>query len=245
MARGAAVVAAAAFVLAATAAGAGPVRDADGVYPESGFRLPLPDRSALDANGQQVFDAMAGANNDPRRGASGPGVGLKGPAGIMLYSPRFAQITSDLNWYLRFESGLDDQTREVAILVVAHEAKNAFEWSAHEPIARRVGVAEAVIKVIREDAAAGQLDERDAAIITLGREAMHQHRVRPETFERAVKLLGPKGLVDLTGLMGNYLSTALILTTFATRNPDAPPAPAQPVTAIGGDGPVGRSRPRP
>jgi 4-carboxymuconolactone decarboxylase len=38
--------------------------------------------------------------------------------------------------------------------------------------------------------------------------------VTPKTFARAKALFGPNQLVDLVMLMGNYASTAALLTTF-------------------------------
>lgn len=194
-------------------------RDTEGVYAESGFRLPLPRRENLDPEGQKSFDTLTRADTDPRRGSSGPGVGLKGPAGIMLHSPRYAELASPMNSFLRFESGLDSRTRELAILVVAREAGNAFEWAAHEPIARREGIAPRVIEAVRDRSDTASLDERDAVIIELGRQAITAHSVPRATFDRALELFGPKTLVNLVGLMGNYLSTAVMLTVFGMKTP--------------------------
>jgi len=38
--------------------------------------------------------------------------------------------------------------------------------------------------------------------------------VSPDTFARALKLFGDKGIVDLVSLMGEYSATAALLTTF-------------------------------
>ena len=213
------LVAAIALVTLAASPGASQERDADGVYAESGFRLPLPRRETLDPEGQKSFDTLMSANADPRRGSSGRGVGLRGPAGIMLHSPRYAELSSSLNSYLRFGSGLDSRTRELAILVVAREAGNAFEWAAHEPLATREGIAPRVIEVVRSRSDTAGLDERDAVIIALGRQAITAHRVPQTTFDRALRLFGAKTLVDLVGLMGNYLSTATMLTVFGMQTP--------------------------
>jgi 4-carboxymuconolactone decarboxylase len=193
------------------------VPDADGIYPDSGFRLPLLRRESLDAEGRSAFDRLAVAMNNA--GASGPGVGFKGPSGIALYSPRLAEIGSDLNSYLRFQAGLDGRTREVAILAVARETDSAFEWAAHEPIARREGVEDKVIEVIRHRAGLAGLNEHDRTIIRLAREGITTHRVSRQTFDSALKLFGPKQLTDLTGLMGNYLSNTLTLNVFGMQTP--------------------------
>src|ERR1700691_2434515 len=62
------------------------------VYPDSRFRLPLPKRDELDDYGKKVYDRLA----DPGRKSL---VGLQGPAGIRLASPRVAEILEDANTY--------------------------------------------------------------------------------------------------------------------------------------------------
>lgn len=205
-------------VAVAPAAGQQP-RDADGVYADSGFRLPLPDRDRLDAEDKAVYDKLTGANADPRRGSAGPGVGLRGPTGIMLYSPRYANVANDLNWYLRFQAGVSAKVRELAILVVAREIDSEFEWAAHEPIARREGVDDRVIDVVRNHGRLQGLAVGDALLIRLGREAISKHHVSRATYDEALAAFGPKMLVDVMGLMGNYVSTAMMLTTFGMKMP--------------------------
>ena len=71
------------LALALAPAGAqAPALPAD-VYPESRFRLPLPKRDDFDDAGKKVFDRIV----DPARNSL---VGLQGPAGIRLASPRLA-----------------------------------------------------------------------------------------------------------------------------------------------------------
>jgi len=43
--------------------------------------------------------------------------------------------------------------------------------------------------------------------------------VSPATFDRALKLFGPEKLTNLAGLMGNYLSAAIMLTVFGMNTP--------------------------
>lgn len=214
--------AAIALVMAAAPALAQGAPNSDGVYAESGFRLPLPRCEQLNAEGQAIFGRMTAAAQDPRRGAAGAGPGLKGPSGIMLYSPKYFDITNNLNLYLRFESGLDGYVRELAILVVAREADNAFEWAAHQASARSAGVEDNVIEAVRCRAKTDGLGERAALIIALGRETITDHRLSRTTYDQSLRTFGAKSLVDLTGLMGNYLSTALVLTAFAIQTPQGP-----------------------
>jgi 4-carboxymuconolactone decarboxylase len=182
------------------------------IDPQSGFRLPLPKREDLDEAGRKHYDLAA------TPGASI--VGLRGPAGIQLYSPKAAAHVRAYNRYLRFEAGFSPRVREIAILTTAREMDSQFEWCAHEPEALKEGVEPAVIDVIKHRRSTAGLDETDAAVIELGRQIFRDHKVTPQTFAKAKALFGPHKLVELVMLMGNYAGTAAMLTAFDMQLPD-------------------------
>jgi 4-carboxymuconolactone decarboxylase len=177
------------------------------IDPESGCRLPLPKREQLDTEGQLVFDRLA----DPQGGTLR---GLRGPGGIALHSPELARYTQPLNTYLRYRAGLGGRVRELAILTTARELDSEFEWAAHEAEARREGISAEVIEVVRRRGDIGELDAADAIVIALGREIFGSRKLGSETYARALGLFGPRKLVDLVALMGNYAAAAALLTAF-------------------------------
>ena len=177
------------------------------VDPESGCRLPLPKREELDADAQRVYDSLA----DP---GSGSLRGLRGPGGILLHSPELARYTRPLNHHLRHEAGLGGRVRELAILTTARALDSQFEWCAHEAEALRQGISPQIIEIIKYRRDPADLDEADAIVIELGREIFTARKVMPGTFARALSRFGRRGLVDLVALMGNYASTAALLTAF-------------------------------
>jgi 4-carboxymuconolactone decarboxylase len=177
------------------------------IDPQSGFRLPLPKRENLGEIGKRHYD---------RANTPGPHsiVGLRGPAGIRLYSEASLEHAQGLNRYLRFESGIDPRIREIAILTTARSLDCQFEWCAHEGEALKLGVSPAVVDVIKHRKSTAGLDETEAAVIDLGRQIWVDRKVTPETFARAKKLFGPNKLVDLVQLMGMYAQTAAMLIAF-------------------------------
>ncbi len=182
------------------------------VYPESGFRLPPPKREDLDANAQRVYDMLV----DPKGGTI---VGLRGPGGIQLLSPKLSELSRPLNRYLRQEAGLTGRAREIAILTTARAFDSQFEWCAHEGEALKEGVPQDVIDIIKYRKSTDGLAEGDAIIIDLGREAFGAKKVSSATFARALKQFGQKNLVDIVALMGNYAGTAALLATFDMQLP--------------------------
>jgi len=176
-------------------------------------RLTAPDRDSLGPESQRIYDELADPDGRFLRGLGGPG-------GLRLHSPRLAEAVQPLGDFLRFESSITPWMREVAILTTAREIDSDFEWAAHEPEARRVGVEPEIIEVIKRRRGTEGLPEPAAAIIDLGREAIAVHKVSAVTYSRALRSFGPTRLVELTSLMGQYMATGLLIAVFDYR-PDS------------------------
>jgi 4-carboxymuconolactone decarboxylase len=182
------------------------------IDPESRNRLPLVKREDFDDAGKAIFDAHTTRAKSL--------AGLQGPMGIRLHDPALSAVSQPLNRYLRFEAGLDERLREVAILATARELDSQFEWCAHEAEGTRVGLAPELIDTIRHRGPVDGLPEDVAATILLVRESLGSHRVTPATYARALKALGAKALLSYVSLIGNYASTAILLHVFDQQLPE-------------------------
>lgn len=174
------------------------------VYPASLSRFPLLTRELLDEVGRQHYDTVVGPQSRTL-------VGLRGPSGIWLHSPKLAGFVRAANQYLRFETALDRRLTELAILVTARELHNQFEWTAHEPAALKEGLEPKIIDVVKRGRPIAGLGKKEALIVSFGRELFRTRKLRSRTFARAVELFGRRGVLELAALMGNYAGTALIL----------------------------------
>jgi 4-carboxymuconolactone decarboxylase len=189
----------------------------DDVHPDSLSRLPLRKREELDEQGKAFYDAATGPQSRTL-------VGLQGPGGISLHSPELGARMRAVNQYLRYETTLDRRLTELAILVTARELDQQFEWTAHEPAALKEGLEPAMIDVVKHRKPVDGLGEKEAVIVSFGREVFRERKVRAGTFARAIELFGSRGVVDLAALMGNYASTAVILNAVDQHlRPDQPP----------------------
>jgi len=177
------------------------------IDPESGSRLPLPHRDDLPEAAREIFDQLSGPSSRTL-------VGLYGPGGIRLNSPALAVVSQPVNRYLRWETGLPGTVREIAILVTARAHDCQFEWAQHEPAALAEGVSPETVEVIRTNGPLDGLDEREAAVVALGRALFEDRRVDSETYARAHAIFGTVDLVDLVSLMGMYAATAALLAAF-------------------------------
>jgi len=177
------------------------------IDPASRFRLPLPKAEEMDEDGRAAYARLTSPGGKMIRGLAGPG-------GIRLWSGKYAHMSDPGNRYLRFESGFTPHEREVAILITARECDSRFEWAAHEPEAKKEGVSQATIDAVKHRRPTAGLDPADALIIEFGREVFGARKVKPETFKRLRDKYGPRKLVDLVSLMGNYAATAALLCAF-------------------------------
>jgi 4-carboxymuconolactone decarboxylase len=191
----------------AAAAPARPAALPKDVYPDSLNRLPLVQRKDLDEPAQKIYDYFA----SPTGGSL---AGLQGPGGLRLHSPRIAVLEEPLNHYTRYETGIPRRLTELAILVTAREFDSQFEWAAHEPAALKAGLEPSIIDVIKYRKGVQGLGEKEAAIISMGRELFGQRNLSSATFARALNLFGKKEMVELVYLMTSYVSTSFFLRAF-------------------------------
>jgi 4-carboxymuconolactone decarboxylase len=174
------------------------------VYPESLSRLPLVEREAMDEQGKRFYDAVTSPQSRTL-------VGLQGPSGIWLHSPELGERMRAVNQYLRYETALERRLTELAILVTARELDNQFEWTAHEPVALKEGLDLGIIDVVKYRKPTSGLGTKEALIISLGRKLFRERKVDSETFTQALEVFGPRGIVELAAVMGNYAGTAIML----------------------------------
>jgi 4-carboxymuconolactone decarboxylase len=173
------------------------------IDPESRSRLPLVRREALDEQGARLYDAAVGPHSRTL-------VGLQGPSGIWLHSPRLGEPLRAVNQYLRYEAALGRRLTELAILVTAREVDSQFEWTAHEPVAVREGLDPKAIDIVKHRRAVTGLGDQESLIIAFGRELFREKKVQSATFARAVAFLGHQGVVELAALMASYAMTAIM-----------------------------------
>jgi 4-carboxymuconolactone decarboxylase len=173
------------------------------IDPASRYRLPLPRREDM-ANDQdrQIFDDLT---KDRR------------PV-LWLYSPKLAKAMEDAHHYVRFETGLDPRLTEIAVLTTARALNSQVEWTEWEEQARPgrpSAVEPAIIDLIKYCKPVVGLGPKETLIITYGRELFGPGQaVSSRTFAQAVALLGRRGVLDLTDLMGLYQVTATELKAY-------------------------------
>src|SRR5258708_36417681 len=74
---------------------------------------------------------------------------VRGPFSMLLHSPKLAERVLPLVTFFRDESVVDAKLRSIAILSAVREREAAYVWAAQVGAARRNGLREEVIDLLR------------------------------------------------------------------------------------------------
>ena len=173
------------------------------------MRIPAPTKDTLTEAQKPVWESIAG---------SGRG-GVGGPFLPLLTSPEACSRVERLGAFLRFDCSVPMRLRELAILVIGAHWKAEYEWFAHAPIAEKQGVPPLVIAAIGKGEAPPFDSDADRVVHAFVREVLTTGRASDAAFAAVQALLGDKGAVELTALVGYYSLLAFQLNVFQSVPP--------------------------
>ena len=152
---------------------------------------------------------------------------LGGPYNALLRSPDMARRCFDLLDYLRFKTTVDKRLNEFAILIQARIANAQYEWWAHEPIARRAGLSDAMMRDLQQcRRPAGMLDD-ERLVFDFCIQLTLNHRVPDVLWQEAVTKMGEQMVIDLTVLSGTYVMVSMLLNATQVGIPGGGAEPLQ------------------
>jgi 4-carboxymuconolactone decarboxylase len=153
--------------------------------------------------------------------------GLGGPYGMLIKSPELLKRYLLMTEYLRQKTSLPHQLNEMAILLEARLWDAQYEWWAHEPLARKAGVPDAVIEDIRAGKRPATMQPDEAVVYDVVTEILNRRQLSDDTFARAKQILGEQQVVDLVAVTGFYVmvSAVVIAGRIEIPNGGAPPMP--------------------
>lgn len=182
----------------------------------------MPNRHApiapSELNGEQrnLYDAIVngprgkGKQAFPLTDADGA---LNGPFGLMLYAPELGHALQDLGAAIRYRSGLSDRVREIAVLQVAVFERSEFELWAHQRLGLEAGLSQEELQAI----ASGDFhpaDPIEEACYRLVAELNSRNDLSDDAFAKYADVIGRRGILELTVLVGYYSTLALAMRAF-------------------------------
>jgi 4-carboxymuconolactone decarboxylase len=166
---------------------------------------------AMSAEQRRVHDAIL----------AGPRGKVGGPFPALLRSPVLTDRVQELGAALRFESSLDPDIRELAILCVARHGNSTVEWNAHVVIALREGMDQALIAAVLNNEPVPEVaSAAQRAVLHYCRELCKTQTTSEPTYQSALEQVGETGVVELTVMVGYFTLLAMVLNTFAVAPED-------------------------
>lgn len=159
--------------------------------------------------------------------ASGPRGGLRGPFQAWLRSPVMADRAQRLGEFCRYHSSLQPHLSELAIILAGRQWRSQYEFWAHARMAREAGLPEEIIEAVRTGTEPPFRDDQERVIYDVVTEYYATNGVADDTYQRAISILGERGLVDLIGIVGYYGIVSMTLNIFQVDLPEGvePPFP--------------------
>jgi 4-carboxymuconolactone decarboxylase len=136
---------------------------------------------------------------------------LGGPYNALLRSPEMARRCFDHLDYLRFKTSVNKRLNEFAILIQARISNAQFEWWAHEPIARKAGLSDAVMRDLQNCQRPQNMQADERLVYDYCVQLSLNHRVPDALWHEAVTQMGEQAVIDLTVLSGTYVMVSMLL----------------------------------
>jgi 4-carboxymuconolactone decarboxylase len=145
--------------------------------------------------------------------------GVRGPFSVLLHSPKLADRVLPLVKFFRDESVVEGKLRSIAILTAVREREAAYVWAAQVGAARRAGLREEVIDLLRAKGDPASLAAEEREIVTYVRQLMRTNRVEQPAFEALSKRHDAQWLVELTAAANYFALLSGMVNAFEVAAP--------------------------
>jgi 4-carboxymuconolactone decarboxylase len=170
-------------------------------------RLPPITEADLDDAQRAVLEAI-------QKGPRGGKLGLQGPFGVYVRAPGVGDAAQNLGAAVRYNTGIAENVKEVAICTVGAFYKARFEFAAHAALAAKAGVDAQIVEALRVGEAPSFSDDRERIAHAIASALLREHRIDDDTYAQGKALLGETGMVELVTTVGYYCLVSMILNAF-------------------------------
>lgn len=144
---------------------------------------------------------------------------IRGPFSILLHSPKLAAQLIPLVPFIHHECIVESKLRSVAILAASREHAAAYVWAAQVAAARRNGVSEELIELLRGKGDLARFPVEEREIVSYARQLVRTNRVDQAIFDALKNRHGAQWLVELTAVMGYFAMVSGIANAFEVAAP--------------------------
>lgn len=161
--------------------------------------------------------------------SAGPRGEVRGPFLALIHNPALARHMQGLGEHLRWKNRLPPALLEMAVLFTARRWSCQHEWYMHEKLARKAGLADAIIQALAEGREPSPMSPDEALVYRASRQAHATGRLDDETFAAMIERWGREGVLDLLVLNGYYSAMAMVLNSAGLPLPDNAAPPLKPL----------------
>jgi 4-carboxymuconolactone decarboxylase len=144
---------------------------------------------------------------------------IRGPFSMLLHSPKLAERLLPLVHFFRSDSVVAAKDRSLGILVAAREREGAYVWSAQVAAARRAGVREEAIDLIRAKGDPAKLPAEERDIVAYAQQLVQTNRVDQATFDALKQKHDVDWMVELTAAINYYGFLSGVVSAFEVPAP--------------------------
>ena len=144
---------------------------------------------------------------------------IGGPFSMLLHSPKLAAKVLPLVPFVRDECIVEPNLRFPAILTAARENEAAYVWAAQVGQARKAGIRDDLIDLIRARGEISRLPAEEREVVDYARQLVRNRKVDQATFDALNKRHGSQWMVDLTATIGYFGFVSGIANAFEVAAP--------------------------
>lgn len=144
---------------------------------------------------------------------------IRGPFSVLLHSPALAEQLLPMVTFVRQANVVEPRLRFVGILTAVRESAADYVWAAQVEQARKNGIREEVIALIRRDGdpSALQPDERD--VMTFVRQLVRTKRVEQSAYDALQSKHGAQWMVEFVAIVNFFAFVSGICNAFEVPPP--------------------------
>lgn len=169
---------------------------------------PISDKSQVPADAQHVAEDVLSVFGR-----------IRGPFSVFLNSPKLAEKMLALVKFNRNDCIVAPRLLSHAVLAAVRERESAYVWSAQVGAARRNGVEESTIDLLRAKGDASGLPDDERDIVNLTRQLLRTNRVDYPIFNRLCGKYGAQWMTELIAVSHNFTVLCGVTNAFEVAVP--------------------------
>jgi 4-carboxymuconolactone decarboxylase len=169
---------------------------------------PIASKAEMRPESEHVFDQVMGVFGR-----------VRGPFGVLLHSPELAERLLPMVPFAREICVVDPKLRQIGVLAAVRERDANYVWAAQVDVARRVGLREPVIDLLRVKGDPSELPPEERDIVLYMRQLMRTNRVERPVFDALKDRHDMQWLVELTAVANFYVALCGVVNAFDVAVP--------------------------